>query len=120
MWKNSDTTSTEVTVQKSATNKMDVDNIDFKVTVDETNKVMKVTSDVRAPNKESEGSSAYLSKLLPVILALWWSVLFLPYHSRNQSLLGMVAMVLLLLGYSCTTADLLDDIRADVTISIPR
>ena len=75
MWKNSDTTSTEVTVQKSATNKIDVNNIDFKVTVDETNKVIKVISDIRAPNEESEGSRAYLSKLLPVILALWWSVL---------------------------------------------
>ena len=120
MWKNSDTTSTEVTVQKSATKKMSVDNIDFKVTVDETNKVIKVRSDIRAPNKESEGSRAYLSKLLPGILALWWYVLFIPYHSRPHALLGMVAMVLLLLGYSCTSADLQDDIGADVTITIPR
>ena len=118
-WKNSDTTSTEVTVSKSATDKTDVDHIDFKVTVDETNKVVKVRSDVRAPTEESEGSRAYISKLLPVILALWWSILFVPYHSRSQTL-GMVAMVLLLLGYSCTSADSQDDIRADVTITMPR
>ena len=107
-------------MQKSATKKSDVENIDFKVTVDETNKVIKVMSDIRAPSGESEGSRAYLNKLLPVILALWWCVLFVPYHSRPQTLLGMVAMVLLLLGYSCTSADIPDDITADVTITIPR
>ena len=117
--KYSDRTSTEVTVRKSAANQIDVDHIDLNVTKDETNKVIKVRIDVRAPNEESQGSRACMSKLLPVILALC-SILFVRYHYQPQMLQGMLVVALLLLGYSCTSAYSQDDVRADITITIPR
>ena len=115
VWKNSNRLPLKSRVQKSAINKWDVDDIDFKVTVDETNKVIKIMSDVRAPDGRIRGvtclseqtTSGYPGPLLELYL---YRITPSPH-----ALLGMVAMVLLLLGYSCTSADIQDDIRADVT-----
>ena len=106
-----------VTVKKSAPNAIDIDLIDAKVTVDETNKVIKVTSHVVGEGPSSLGSYAQLNKLLPIILAVWWTILFLPRDSRLS--LGVVATLLLLLSYSGTSADTSDGLRADVTITTP-
>ena len=117
MWRNNDISSTVVTVKKSSPNAIDIDLIDAKVTVDETNKVIKVTSHVVGEDPSSSGSPVQINKLLPVILALWWTILFLPCDSRLS--LGVVATLLLLLSYSGTCADTSDGLRADVTITTP-
>ena len=68
----------------------------------------------------SSGSRVQLGNLLPVLLALWWTVLFLPQRFRSHMLLGLVAMLLLLLGHNTSADDLQDGARADVRITTPR
>ena len=106
-----------MTVNKSAPNAIDIDLIDAKVMVDETNKVIKVKSHLVGEDPSSSGSHAQINKLFPVILALWWTILFLPRDSGLS--LGVVATLLLLLSYSGTCADTSDGLRTDVTITTP-